>query len=717
MNATDARIPNLPDRIGGLAGIATNLWWSWSRDARNLFRALDQTLWQRTRHNPIELLQLVDPIRLIECARDETFVRLYDSVLAQLDTALARRHTWLRERYPDAANRTVAYFCAEFGLHNSVPIYSGGLGVLAGDHCKAASDLGIPLVGVGLLYTAGYFDQRVRLDGWQEDADDPLDPTITPLIPVLDDTGSPYLAQMPMGGRTLHVGAWRMMVGSVPVYLLDTNLERNDPQDRSLSLKLYAGGPEMRLRQEWVLGIGGVRLLRRLGFEPAAWHANEGHAAFMLFERVRELVLEGVSLDDAVAHVRAASVFTTHTPVPAGHDVFTRDQIDRVVGTYPEDGGVPRNAFYEFGQHPTHDHGAYHMTAMAIRLSEYVNGVSELHGRETRRIWKVLWPDRPIDHVPIGHTTNGVHLATWMANPVMDLLDASLGEGWGARLEEPALAEQVLRIDAAALWSVHTDLKQRLLEYVREEARRRWRDHWKEPGHVVSAGTLLSSDALTIGFARRFATYKRADLLFRDPERLRRLLTDPKRPVQLVFAGKAHPADEPGKRMLQTVYRHAHDPSFEGRITFLEDYEMHLAHRLVQGVDLWLNVPRVPLEACGTSGMKAALNAVPQLGTLDGWWAEGYTGRNGWAIPSGARENPDPNDAEHVYRLLEDDVIPLFFARDGRGLPLGWLDFMRHALREALSRFTARTMLRCYTEERYLPAIRSDARVHNPSVA
>jgi starch phosphorylase len=508
-----------------------------------------------------------------------------------------------------------------------------------------------------------------------------------------------------------------MMVGSVPVYLLDTNLERNDPQDRSLSLKLYAGGPEMRLRQEWVLGIGGVRVLRRLGFEPAVWHANEGHAAFMLFERVRELVLEGASLDDAVAHVRAASVFTTHTPVPAGHDVFTRDQIDRVVGTYPEDGGVTKEAFYAFGHHPTRDHGSYHMTAMAIRLSEYVNGVSELHGRETRRIWKVLWPKRPVERVPIGHTTNGVHLATWMANPMMDLLDASLGDGWGVRLEDPALAEDVLRIDGAALWKVHTDLKQQLLEYVREEARRRWRDHWKEPGHVVSAGTLLSSDALTIGFARRFATYKRADLLFRDPDRLRRLLTDPKRPVQLVFAGKAHPADEPGKRMLQTVYRHAHDPRFEGRITFLEDYEMHLAHRLVQGVDLWLNVPRVPLEACGTSGMKAALNAVPQLGTLDGWWAEGYTGRNGWAIPSGARDDSDPNDAEHVYRLLEDDVIPLFFERDAGGTPPGWLDFMRHALREALSRFTARTMLRRYTEDRYLPAMRSDARIHKPSIA
>ncbi len=717
MANTKTRIPNLPERIAGLAGIAANLWWSWSRDARNLFRSIDEILWHGTRHNPIELLQLVDPARLIACAQDQAFLARYDSVLQQLDAALSRRSTWFPQQYPEEADRTIAYLCAEFGLHNSVPIYSGGLGVLAGDHCKAASDLGIPLVGVGLLYTAGYFDQRVRLDGWQEDADDPLDPTVTPLIPVLDDTGSPYLVTMPMGGRTLHVGAWRMTVGSVPVFLLDTNLERNDPQDRGLSLKLYAGGPEMRLRQEWVLGVGGVRMLRRLGLTPAAWHANEGHAAFMLVERVRELLSDGATLDDAIRRVRASSIFTTHTPVPAGHDVFSRDQIDRVVGTYPEDGGIDREAFYDFGSHPTQDHGTYHMTAMGIRLSRHVNGVSGLHGQETRRIWNVLWPDRGPSEVPIGHTTNGVHLATWMANPMMDLLDAHLGTGWGMRLEDPALAEQVLRIDGRDLWNVHVQLKQRLLEYVREDARRRWRSHWKEPGHLVSAGTLLSADALTIGFARRFATYKRADLIFWDPERLRRMLTDPMRPVQLVFAGKAHPADEPGKRMLQTVYGYAHDPSFEGRVTFLEDYEMHLAHRLVQGVDVWLNVPRVPLEACGTSGMKAALNAVPQLGTLDGWWAEGFTGHNGWAIPIGTGDNVDVHDVEHVYRLLEREVIPAFFDRDTTGLPMRWIAHMRHALREALTRFTARTMLRAYTADRYLPAIRGVTSGGDPPTA
>ncbi|MDH3290954.1 MAG: alpha-glucan family phosphorylase [Gemmatimonadota bacterium] len=717
MTDGEPRIPHLPDRIGGLAHIATNLWWSWSREARQLFRSIDELLWQRTRHNPILFLQLVDPSRLVARAQDPEFLEAYDRVVANLDGALSGRDTWFRRAYPDLASRPVAYFCAEFGLHNSVPIYSGGLGVLAGDHCKAASDLGVPLVGIGLLYTKGYFDQRIRLDGWQEDADDPLDPTITPLAPVLDKTGHPYLATIPVGDRTLHVGAWRMMVGSVSILLLDTNLEVNDPQDRSLSLKLYAGGPEMRLRQEWVLGVGGVRLLRRLGVDPGAWHANEGHAAFMLVERVREQTAAGTPLQDAIAAVRATSVFTTHTPVPAGHDVFTRDQIASCIGPFIDDSGLDRDQFYGFGWHPGHDHGTYHMTVTGIRLSGRVNGVSELHGQETRRLWRVLWPEREPSGVPITHVTNGVHLATWMAHPMMDLLDRHLGVGWGSQLDDPTVWDRVLALDDAQFWRVHLEVKDRLLEYVREDARRRWRDRWKEPAHLMSAGTLLGRDALTVGFARRFATYKRADLIFRNPDRLRQILVDPRRPVQIVFAGKAHPADEPGKRMLQTVYNAAHDPSFEGRIAFLEDYEMHLAHRLVQGVDLWLNLPRVPMEACGTSGMKAALNGVPQLGTLDGWWAEGYNGRNGWAIPLGAKDSQDEHDAEHVYELLETEIIPLYFERDSRDVPTGWMERMRHTLREALKRFTARAMVQRYTAEHYLRAMRAEPPSTDPPTA
>jgi len=707
MNSSGPQIPALPQRIGELARLAKNLWWSWSRDARNLFRSIDVLLWHRTRHNPIRLLQLVEPARLDELAGDEHFLAQLERVRAQFERALSSEGTWFRSTYPEFASRPVAYFCAEFGLHNSVPVYSGGLGVLAGDHCKTSSDLGIPLVGIGLLYTQGFFKQRIQVDGWQEGAEDPPNPAATPLTRLQDQSGAPVVVTLPLAGRTLHIGAWRMIVGSVPVYLLDTDLEANDPGDRSLSLKLYGGGPDVRVRQEWVLGVGGVRLLRKLGIEPAAWHANEGHAAFMLVERVREHLVDGRTLDESVAIVRASSTFTTHTPVPAGHDVFTRDQVAQCIAGYLND-EMSEETFFSFGRHPEQNNGSYHMTVTGMRLAGRVNGVSRLHGEETRRMWRVLWPEHEGDNVPISHVTNGVHLATWMANPIMDLLDSGLGHGWGWRLEDPGVLDRVLNLDPVELWNVHVGLKNNLLEHIKEEARHRWQSRWKEPAQLAAAGTLLSQDALTIGFARRFAAYKRADLVFMDPDRLREILTDERRPVQIVFAGKAHPADEDGKRILQRVYHFANDPEFQGRVAFLEDYEMHLAHRLAQGVDLWLNVPRVPLEACGTSGMKAGLNGVPQLGTRDGWWADGYNTTNGWCVPLGPRDGADPHDAACIYDLLETEIVPAFYKRDQRGLPSQWVDTMRHALQATLARFTATTMVRRYATDFYLPSMRGE---------
>jgi starch phosphorylase len=704
MTAAGPRIPKLPERIGGLAALATNLWWSWSRDARGLFRSIDELLWHRTRHNPIELLQLVDSARLERLAEDRRFVRKLDLVCGQLEQALAGDDTWFRSTYPELGSRPIAYFCAEFGLHNSVPIYAGGLGVLAGDHCKAASDLGIPLVGVGLLYRMGFVDQRIGIDGWQEEADDPLDSTITPPIQLLDESAAPLVVTVPLSGRTLHIGAWRMMAGSVPLYLLDTNLAANDTDDRDLLRKLYEGGAETRIRQEWVLGVGGVRLLGKLGIEPAAWHANEGHAAFMLVERVRELLEKGRTLDEAVSQVRASSTFTTHTPVPAGHDIFDRDQLDQCIAGYFDGGGLDPTTFYSFGRHPQRDRSEYHMTVTAIRLAGHVNGVSQRHGHETRRMWQPLWPDHELDRIPIKHVTNGVHLATWMANPVMDLLDREFGPDWESRLEDPLLLESVLSLDPAALWNVHARLKSRLLEHIREAARR----HWREPSHLAAAGTLLNPEALTIGFARRFATYKRADLVFFDPDRLRGIVNDERQPVQIVFAGKAHPADDDGKRIMQRVHQFATDPQFAGRIVLLENYEMHLAHRLVQGVDLWLNLPRVPLEACGTSGMKAGLNAVPQFGTLDGWWAEGYNAKNGWCVPPGPADEGDAHDAQSFYHLLQTEILPAFYERDEGGIPLRWVQTMRDALKETLGRFTARKMVRSYANDFYVPSMRGE---------
>jgi glycogen phosphorylase len=717
MTVTPTRIPYLPARIEGLSALAKNLWWSWSREARALFRTIDPALWRLTRHNPLELLCRIDPARLAACASEKEFLRRYDDVMGRMQHEISSGDTWFARAYPDLNGRPVAYFCAEFGLHASVPIYSGGLGVLAGDHCKAASDLGVPMVGVGLFYMKGYFDQRLRLDGWQEDSDEDYDVTLTPLEPVSGPRQQPYLTTVETSGRPVHVRAWCMRVGRVPLYLLDTNLESNHPDDRELMNKLYAGGPELRVRQEWILGVGGVRVLRAIGINPAVWHANEGHAAFMMIERARELMAQGTSFEDAVGHVRSHSVFTTHTPVPAGHDSFSVEQLEACAGPIWKEMGIEPEQLYHIGAHPAIP-GQFHMTVTAMRLSSRVNGVSRRHGQVSRNLWRDLWPGRPWETVPVGHVTNGVHLATWMASPIMGVLDEHLGPEWGSRLDEPGFWDQVLTIDHGRLWDVHLRLKQILATHVRDDARRRFAGRFKEAAQVVGAGTLLDPTALTIGFARRFATYKRANLIFRDLERLRRLLVDPWRPVQIIFAGKAHPADNPGKEVLQSVYQFTRDPEFEGRVAFLEDYDLHLAHLLVQGVDLWLNLPRVPLEASGTSGMKAGLNGVPQLSTLDGWWQEGYDGLSGWAIPpAGETEDADAADADRFYRILEDQVIPLYYSRAANGVPLGWVEKMRHAIRLAGSRFSARRMVQDYVQEYYAPAIRGEASGDDPPTA
>lgn len=716
MTFADGKIPFLPPRLSGLADIALNLSWRWDRSARSMLKAIDPTLWELTRHNPVEMLRSVDPARLVACASDPHFLELYDAAVASLAAADDDTHSWYRDTFPEAGSGRIAYFCAEFGMHNSIPIYSGGLGVLAGDHCKSASDLGVPLVGVGLLYSKGYFDQKISLEGWQEDSDEPFDPSIMPLTRLVTPQGSPVITTVHGWGREIRVGAWRLRAGRVDLILLDTDLADNDPHDRELTRKLYGGGQEYRLRQEWLLGVGGVRALRSLGIEVSAFHANEGHAAFMLVERVAELIREGWSRDDAIAEVRSRSIFTTHTPVPAGHDVFTADQIDGVVDGRWDDFGMDRDAFHSLGRHPELDADRFHMTALAIRLCRWVNGVSRTHGELTRRLWAPLWPDREARTLPIGHITNGVHLPSWMARRIKVLLDDLHGTGWEGRVDEPGFWDSVLELDADALWGTHMRLKYSLLNFIREQSRHRWRTRQWDAAHLVGSGTLLDPQTLTIGFARRFATYKRAGLLFRDVPRLTRLLTNPQFPVQLVFAGKAHPADDEAKGILQQVYHATRDPHFEGRVAFIEDYDLHVAHNLIQGVDLWLNLPRAPLEASGTSGMKAALNGVPQLSTFDGWWAEGYTGANGWALPlaTGPDDEVDAVDHEHLFRLLEREVVPRYYRRDDNDLPQEWIAMMREAIREAGRFFTTRRMVQEYAREYYLPALAGERTGDDP---
>ncbi|MGD2120567.1 MAG: alpha-glucan family phosphorylase [Gemmatimonadota bacterium] len=718
MTLNSSRIPYLPEPLQGLSGIAMNFSWRWNRFARELFWEIDPTLYRLSGRNPIELLRRADPARLATLARDPEFLKRYQKVLETAALEESSSGTWFAQNFGDAPENPIAYFCAEFGIHQSVPIYSGGLGVLAGDHCKAASDLGVPLVGVGLLYLKGYFDQKLNLDGWQVDNEEQFDPLLTPLEPILTPGGDRALASVTLFRRKVHIGAWRMVVGRTSIILLDANLEENQPEDRDLTQKLYQGGDESRLCQEWILGVGGVRVLRAIGIDPSAWHANEGHAAFMMVERVREHLERGDALDEAVAKVRASGVFTTHTPVPAGHDAFGIQQIEHALGHYWEDFEIDRDTFLSFGTPADGTPEIFHMTACAMRLSRYVNGVAEKHGQVTRENWANLWPGRERKDVPILHITNGVHLTTWMAWRMMDLLDDHLGPGWAMKMEDEALWKGVLEIDDEALCATHKQLKIRLFNFIREQARRRWRDEWKEAMHLVGAGTLLNQTALTIGFARRFATYKRADLIFRDEERLLKLLTNPWRPVQIIFAGKAHPADEAGKKMLQRVYSFSRDPRFEGRIAFLQDYDLNSAGRLIQGVDLWLNVPVVPMEASGTSGMKAALNAVPQVSTLDGWWAEGFTGLNGWALPvSTGYPDPDSADVENLYSLLEREVVPLYYGGHKEGQSEGWVLRMKHALYTAGARFTAARMLREYARDCYIPSMQGSIEGDDPPKA
>ncbi len=698
----------LPPRIERLVDLAYNLWWSWHQDARDLFKMFDYPLWRSTGHNPVRMLLEVSPERAQEVAKDPLFLRQYDAVVLAFDREMSNGHLWARQAYPD--QRPVAYFSAEFGIHFSLPIYSGGLGVLAGDHAKEASDLGLPLVGVGFLYSQGYFRQHIPSHGWQEAIYQPLRIEETPLLPVQDAEGNPIRVQVQLGGRAVQVALWEVQVGRARICLMDTNLPENEPWDRMLTSRLYGGDRETRISQEIVLGVGGVRAVRALGVNPIVWHLNEGHCAFLVLERIRELVTQGWTFDQAAEAVRATTVFSTHTPVPAGHDIFDLPMVEKYFHGYWQELGLSREEFLELGRLNGPGGPQFNMTALALRFADYRNAVSRLHGEVTRRMWHVLWPDQPEEAVPIIHITNGVHLPSWIPGPLNRLFRKYLGHDWLERYDDPDLWERLDEIPDEELWALHEDQKRKMMAFIRERARQRRISGEMDPDQVLVAGAFLDPEALTIGFARRFATYKRATLLFQDPERLKRILHNPYRPVQFIFAGKAHPADDAGKYLLQQVYTFAKDPEIGGRIAFIEDYDMHVARYLVQGVDVWLNTPRRPMEASGTSGQKAAINGVPNLSVLDGWWDEGYNGVNGWAIAPPEDADPtaqDAHDAAQLYRLLEEEVAPLFYQRDPDGIPRGWVRVMKEAIRSVAPTFCTRRMLKEYTLKCYAPAARA----------
>jgi starch phosphorylase len=702
--------PSLPPRIGRLVELANNLWWSWHPQARNVFRTLDYQLWKLSGHNPVRELHQASGDTLHLAATDPNFLNLYDSAISALDSEMQASDKWFAVHYPDLAHSPVAYFSMEYAIHNSLPIYAGGLGVLAGDICKEASDLGLPLVAVGFMYPQGYFHQHLcaNLDSCQLEVYEQLNFDRAPISRVLSAESQTAVASVQLGDVSLALGVWQVRVGRTNIYLLDTNLEENPAEYRQLSARLYVADREQRLQQEIVLGIGGVRVLRRLNVNPVVWHANEGHTAFMTLERIREEVAGGVSFGEALSRVQQATVFTTHTPVQAGHDIFPAQLVDKYLKGYYESLGIGREAFFQLGQQTGSGTQTFNMSALGMRMANHRCAVSQLHETVTRRMWHGLWPEVAEDQVPISHITNGVHVPGWIAPELYSLLERYLGKDWIDRHDDYELWQRLLDVPDEELWAVHQLLKHKLINTIRHRARKRWLEDDSIPAELPAMGTLLDPEVLTIVFARRFTEYKRPTLIFRDVERLKRIATNEWRPVQFIFAGKSHPADLPAKQLINQVYHLALDRQFQGRIAFIENHNMHLARYLVHGADVWLNTPRRAQEACGTSGMKASLNGVLHLSVREGWWHEGFNGANGWAIGSDVTtsnpEQEDQADAEALYRLLEEEIIPLYYTRGRNGVPYGWVRMVREAIRSIVPLFCARRMLKEYAGQMYQPA-------------
>ncbi len=708
-----AVFPTVPPRISRLYELAYNLWWSWHAAAQALCAELDPELWELVNHNPVRQLAEVKPERLETAAANQTYLDRYDAILADFDRYMApETPTWFRSDH--AGMRTlgdelqIAYFSAEFGLHESLPIYSGGLGVLAGDHIKEASDLGLPFVGVGFLYPQGYFTQRISRDGTQEAVYEKVRFSDVPASAAIGSDGKEVQISVELPGRRVYAKIWRIQIGRIPLFLLDTDVAGNAPGDRELSARLYGGNQELRISQEIVLGIGGLRALRALGIDPTVFHLNDSHPVFVVLERMRELVAEGLDFATAREVTSSSTVFTTHTPVPAGNEIFPYDLIDKYFASYWSQLGLSRDQFHDLARQEQSWGSVFSMTVLALRFSSIRNGVSKLHGSVARLMWQFLWPGVDLADIPIGHVTNGVHTGTWISPEMKALYDRYIGVDWQEQVDDPQQWSAIAEIPAREIWRAHLARKRALIQYARGIIHEHRLRLGEGPSALAEVDTLLDEAAFTIGFARRFATYKRSMLIMHDMERLVRILGSPERPVQIIYAGKAHPADDPGKALIKEIYTASRTPQLAGKIFFLEDYDMSLARHLVSGCDLWLNNPIRPHEASGTSGEKAALNGVPSCSILDGWWAEGYTPGNGWAIGEEREyqdlETQNAADADALYAVLERDIIPCFFDRDAEGIPQGWVDVMRAAIRTCAPEFSMRRQVKDYTNILYIPA-------------
>lgn len=707
-------VPELPDEIKQLKDLANNLYFSWNPEARQLFRTIDRELWQSVNHNPVKFLREVQQKKLEKYAEDPEYLSLFKKVVVEFDKYMKPKETWFSKNFPDIKDKLIAYFSAEFGLHESLPIYSGGLGVLAGDHLKSCSDLGLPVVGVSLFYHETYFTQQVDAQGKQVALYPSQNPEELPLSPVLDDTGNQVIIDIMVGNQNVKAKIWKAQIGRIDAYLLDTNISENSAEARRITARLYGGDQEMRISQEIVLGMGGVIALQSMGLNPVAWHMNEGHSVFLALERIKNLVVnEKLKFHEALEAVKATTIFTTHTPVPAGNDAFPLHIKDKYFQRYWEELNISRHEFIELGsQVQPEGYEIFNLTILSLKLSRFRNGVSKLHGEISRNMWSNVWKDIPAEEVPISSITNGVHVLTWVVYKMRKLFDEHLGIEWRQKLDDVQFWKGIYEIPDEALWKAKLEVKEKMLTHLRERLAVQYR---RNKVGILQLGRLegmLNPNVLTIGFARRFATYKRGNLILRDPERLKRILNNPDKPVQLIFAGKAHPKDHGGQAIITDLYHRSQEDGFRGKIFFIEGYDMHLGRDLTAGVDLWLNNPRRTREASGTSGEKAALNGGINFSVLDGWWCEGYNGKNGWAF--GDREDYqnleelDSWDGDAIYDILENDIVPVYYDRDKNGISRGWIQIMKNSLVSILPLFNSTRMVKEYMNQMYLPAVKNN---------
>ncbi len=707
---------SLPEPLQPLLDLAYNLRWTWTPEAGALFERIDSELWEQTRHNPIEMMGYITLERFEQLMADEDFMRHLGRAKDDLDAYLTRP-SWCAEKGLAPEGMTVAYFSAEFGLHECVPLYSGGLGILSGDHLKSASDLGAPLIGVGLFYRHGYFSQYLSADGWQMETYSTNDFFNMAAEMVKGPEGKPLLISVQFPGREVWARIWRIQVGRVPLFLLDSDVDRNSERDRAITNHLYGGGLETRIEQEILLGIGGIRALWAMNRPPAVCHINEGHSAFLGLERIRRLVKEkNMPFEVARELITQSNLFTTHTPVPAGIDKFPPDMVRGYFQSYAEDLGITIDELIRLGQeNPDNPADLFNMAVLALRLSAYANGVSQLHGRVSRRMWATLWPEVPEPEVPILHISNGIHTPTWLSTEFAELYANYLGANWLERPADRQIWQKVRDIPNRELWDAHGKQKRKLVQFARRRLKEQLGRSGAHPREFVAVDEVLDPEALTIGFARRFAAYKRATLLFRDLDRLKQIVNRPGMPVQFVFGGKAHPRDNQGKELIRQIIQISRRPEFHKRIVFIQDYDILVARYLVQGVDVWLNTPRRPHEASGTSGMKSSANGVLNLSVLDGWWCEGYNGKNGWVIGEGEEydnhEYQDSVESHALYDLLEKTIVPLYYDRNNSGFPKTWTDMMKESIRTICPYFNTNRMVEQYTEDFYEPCFRQNRKL------